>query len=121
MVDGISGGGAGRAAIDAALKNLRARAEELGAKSVASGAPNSGDAGAVADGGSFAAKLKDGLGAVEASVERTNEIHLDVVEGRVDIHEVAAQLKESEITFQFALQVRNKLLDSYREVMRMSV
>ena len=53
--------------------------------------------------------------------QRTNNIHLDVVKGDVDLHEVAAQLKESEITFQFALTVRNKLLDAYREVMRMSV
>jgi flagellar hook-basal body complex protein FliE len=64
---------------------------------------------------------KGGLGAVESSVQRTNNIHLDVVKGDVDLHEVAAQLKESEITFQFALTVRNKLLDAYREVMRMSV
>ena len=65
--------------------------------------------------------VKGGLGAVEASVQRTNNIHLDVVKGDVDLHEVAAHLKESEITFQFALTVRNKLLDAYREVMRMSV
>ncbi len=64
---------------------------------------------------------KSGIGAVESSVQRTNNIHLDVVKGDVDLHEVAAQLKESEITFQFALTVRNKLLDAYREVMRMSV
>ncbi len=64
---------------------------------------------------------KEGLGAVESSVQRTNNIHLDVIKGDVDLHEVAAQLKESEITFQFALTVRNKLLDAYREVMRMSV
>ena len=64
---------------------------------------------------------KSGLGAVESSVQRTNNIHLDVVKGDVDLQEVAAQLKESEITFQFALTVRNKLLDAYREVMRMSV
>lgn len=103
---------------------MRARAEEIGASSagsegVASAAnPSSG---LISDGADFASKLKEGLGTVEAGVERTNELHVDVVEGRLDIHEVAAHLKESEITFQFALQVRNKLLDAYREVMRMSV
>ena len=47
--------------------------------------------------------------------------HQDVLAGRLDIHEAATAIKESQITFQFALQVRNKLMDAYREVMRMSV
>ena len=116
MVDGIGGSGAGRAALNAALKRMQTQAAELGA------APPGADDATAADGASgFAEALKNGIGAVENQVQRTNEIHVDVLEGRVDLHEVAAQLKESEITFQFALQVRNKLLDAYREVMRMSV
>ena len=116
MVGGIGGTGAGKAAIEAALKQMNARASEMGARSAGT------DEAAGADGTSgFAQALKEGIGTVEAQVQRTNEIHVDVLQGGVDLHEVAAQLKESEITFQFALQVRNKLLDAYREVMRMSV
>ncbi|MEM9800441.1 MAG: flagellar hook-basal body complex protein FliE [Planctomycetota bacterium] len=116
MVDGIGGTGAGRAAIEAALKRMRAHADEIGA------APNSPTGVEPKEGdGGFAAALREGIGAVDDKVQRTNAIHVDVVEGRLDLHEVTAQLKESEISFQFALQVRNKLIDAYREVMRMSV
>ena len=41
--------------------------------------------------------------------------------GIQDFHELAAHLKQSELTFKFALEVRNKLIDAYRETMRMSV
>lgn len=116
MVDGIGGTSAGRAAFDAALKQMNARKQELGASTA-----GTGDSSSVDGSSGFAQTLKEGIGAVESQVQRTNEIHVDVLEGRLDLHEVAAQLKESEITFQFALQVRNKLLDAYREVMRMSV
>lgn len=112
MVEGIRGSGAGRASIEAALKRMQAQKAELGSK------PSSADASAPSG---FADALQKGIGSVDSQVDRTNTIHVDVLEGRVDLHEVAAQLKESEITFQFALQVRNKLLDAYREVMRMSV
>ena len=70
---------------------------------------------------SFDSAVKDALRTVESSVETTNNLHVDVLEGRLDIHEAAGKIKEAEITFQFALQVRNKLLDAYREVMRMSL
>lgn len=117
MVDGISGSGAGKAAIEAALKRIKNQAKDLG------GAPSnlgSAASGASAE-SSFAEALKSGIGEVESKVESAGKLHEDALSGRLDIHEVAASLKESELTFQFALQVRNKLMDSYREVMRMSV
>lgn len=117
MVNGIGGSGAGKAAIEAALARTRARTESFGAKA---GGSLGMEASSGADGG-FAASMKQSIADVESKVERSNNIHIDALEGNVDLHEVAAQLKESEITFQFALQVRNKLIDAYREVMRMSV
>ncbi len=116
MVNGIGGSGAGRAAIEAALKSMQERAQGMGASkstsvTSAEAAPETG----------FTEALKNGISAVEANVAKTNEVHIDVVNGELDLHEVAAQIKQSEITFQFALTVRNKLMDAYREVMRMSV
>ena len=117
MVNGIGGSGAGKAAIEAALKSMRARAGSIGAESDAIG-------GSKAEGSSssgFAEALKEGLSTVDSEVTRAGELHQDVLAGRLDIHEAATAIKESKITFQFALQVRNKLMDAYREVMRMSV
>jgi len=34
---------------------------------------------------------------------------------------VTTQIKQTELAFEFSMQVRNKFIDAYREVMRMSV
>jgi len=110
MVDGIQNGGGGRAALEAALERMRAKSSGL----QPSAAPTEGTA-------SFGEAMKAGLQSVDEKLTRTEGIHLEVLQGKLDIHEVASQLKSSELSFQFALQVRNKLIDAYREVMRMSV
>ena len=38
-----------------------------------------------------------------------------------NLHEVMVRLEESRIAFQLMLQVRNRVLESYQEVMRMQV
>ena len=108
---GASGGGVGRAAIEAALKRMQAQAAQL----------DGGQAGASQESQSFADVVKGGIQQVEASVQRTADLPLEVVQGNLDFHEVAAQLKQSELSFQFAMQVRNKFVEAYREVMRMNV
>ncbi|MCK4306909.1 flagellar hook-basal body complex protein FliE [candidate division WOR-3 bacterium] len=39
----------------------------------------------------------------------------------VDIHDVMVAAQEANISFQLMLELRNRLLDAYREVMRMTV
>ncbi len=39
----------------------------------------------------------------------------------VEIHQVMLAMQEADITFQVALQTRNKLIDAYQEIMRMQV
>ncbi len=112
MVKGIgSGAGAvGREAVQAALQRMQQRAN----------AAQPGGA-QPAQGPSFVETLKEGVLEVDASVKRTEELPLRVIKGEVDFPEIAAQIKESELSFEFAMQVRNKLIDAYREVMRMGV
>ena len=70
----------------------------------------------------FGDSLVESLRAVESEVRAADELPQALVRGEVsDFHEVAAQIKSSELTFRFALEVRNKLIDAYRETMRMSV
>ncbi len=38
-----------------------------------------------------------------------------------DIHEVMVAMEEANIAFQFTMQVRNRLVDAYNEIMRMQV
>jgi flagellar hook-basal body complex protein FliE len=45
-----------------------------------------------------------------------------VIAGRIDsAHEVAARIKRADLTMKFSMEIRNRLIDAYREVMRMSV
>lgn len=39
----------------------------------------------------------------------------------VDLHEVILASEENDVNFQVAMSIRDKLVDAYREVMRMSV
>ena len=64
----------------------------------------------------------DAVRAVDRSVNAVDQLPLDMATGSVtDFHEIIGQLKQSELTFKFALEVRNKLIDAYRDTMRMSV
>lgn len=70
----------------------------------------------------FSSALVDGIKDVDAQVKRADSLVEGVAGGQVqDFHEVAAALKQSELSLKFALEVRNKFIDAYREIMRMSV
>lgn len=116
MIDGIqSGSSLARAALEAALSSQRAAAAgvESRVQEAAGGAQPKVD---------FAGSLSDSLRSIDREVRAADELPLAMVRGEVsDFHEVAAQIKNAELTFKFALEVRNKLIDAYRETMRMSV
>jgi flagellar hook-basal body complex protein FliE len=112
MVNGIGqGGGLGRAAIDAALARMQGKAAKLGAEVAQEHAA----------GPDFADAVKHGIADLDQQARIAEELPLEALQGNVDFHEVAATLKQTELAFDFAMQVRNKFVDAYREVMRMSV
>ena len=118
MVDRIGDGALAREAILAAMKAQAGSAERIGAAAEqitgkdAQGPPEM----------DFASKLKQGLSEVDADIRRAESLPKDLVTGKIDdFHEVAIQLKRADLSFRFALEIRNKLIDAYREVMRMNV
>ncbi|MEY2745680.1 MAG: hypothetical protein RL112_722 [Planctomycetota bacterium] len=116
MVDGIGDrSGLARAAIEAALKR---HSEALGrADGAAKPASGPGEAQ-----GAFAPSLGEAIRSVDQTVKSGDQLVDQVLSGQVsDFHEAASKLKEAELGLRFALEVRNKFVDAYREVMRMSV
>jgi len=46
----------------------------------------------------------------------------DLATGKMDnLHQVVVAINEADLSFQLMMQMRNKLIDAYREVMRMQV
>ncbi len=115
MVERIGKGGA--LAREALLAALRSASERAG-----SGAPAATAESASARGADFTHALEQGVARVDESVRTATEMPEALLSGRVaDFHEIAVQLKSAELSFRFALEIRNKLIDAYREIMRMSV
>jgi len=128
MVDGIgNGSGAlGREAIRAAMDAQSRAADRIRAAALdGPGGPGemAGAEGAVQETSkSFADQLTEGVNAINGEVVRAEQLPSDFIAGKVeDFHEVAMQMKRADIGFRFALEIRNKLIDAYREVMRMNV
>ena len=70
----------------------------------------------------FGRALEAGLDQIDSQVRAADELPIDLLTGKVgDFHEIAVQLKSAELSFRFAMEIRNKLVDAYREIMRMSV
>lgn len=66
--------------------------------------------------------LGSGLNAVNAEVAAVETLEQAVVAGKVkDFHEVATQIKRADLALSYAMEVRNRLIDAYRETMRMTV
>lgn len=62
------------------------------------------------------------LGQIDAPLQAAENLPMDVLQGRVTSPaEIAATIKRADLTFKYSLEIRNRLLDAYREVMRMGV
>lgn len=70
----------------------------------------------------FGELIADGVANLNDSVLKAESAMVDLVSGEADnLHQVMIELEKSKTEFQFALQVRNKILDAYKEVMRMQM
>lgn len=124
MVDRIGDGALAREAILAAMKaqarqtdGVGPAAPRLAEPSAPAGGPARADRPA-----SFGERLAQGIEEVSAELRGAERLPEELVTGKVEsFHEVAVQLKQADLSFRFALEIRNKLVDAYREVMRMNV
>lgn len=70
----------------------------------------------------FAGALKSALGEVSASQQNASELSAAYEKGEVtDIAKVMLARQEAGVAFEATLQVRNRLLSAYQDIMRMGV
>ncbi len=73
-------------------------------------------------GGSFTDSLKGALETVNASQQKAGAISEAYEKGEVvDVAKVMLARQEAGVAFEATLQVRNKLLNAYQDIMRMGV
>lgn len=77
---------------------------------------------APATGPSFASILADGMRQVDAKVANANSlVQRFAVDDTVPIHQVTYALEEARLAVELAMQVRTRLVESYRELMNMQL
>lgn len=71
---------------------------------------------------SFGSYLKDALDKVNNLQLESEQIGNDFAAGKTDnIHQVMIASEKADIALQFTMQIRNKILDAYSEIMRMQI
>jgi len=81
----------------------------LGSHATAAAAPGFGEA------------LGRMVEAVETSGAEANQAVSNMVEGKGDVHDAMIAIQRADLTLQLSMQIRNKLMQAYQEVMRMPV
>jgi flagellar hook-basal body complex protein FliE len=71
--------------------------------------------------GGFGQSLVRLVEGVSESNATANSAVADMVKGTGDVHDAMIALQRADLTLQFTVQVRNKLVQAYQEIMRMPV
>ena len=102
--------------IDQMLSVLRATASQ------ASGRPGEAS-GAVSGGADFAQVLQNSINQVNQTQQQAEAMAASFAAGdnSANLHEVMASLQKANLSFQEMVQVRNKLVTAYHDVMNMQV
>lgn len=80
-----------------------------------------GKANSVDDKG-FLDLLKNGINEVNSAVKSSEKASMDLVSGKSsNMHEVMLAASQAELGFNLLVQLRNKAIEAYQEVMRMQV
>ena len=71
---------------------------------------------------SFSTWFTQQLGELDGQIQKSEAALQDLALGKAEnVHDVMFELEKSRTAFQLTLQVRNKVLEGYQEIMRMQV
>jgi flagellar hook-basal body complex protein FliE len=72
-------------------------------------------------GGTFGAALGRLIDGIETTSAAANTAVTGMMEKTTDVHDAMIALQREELTFQLSVQIRNKLVSAYQEIMRMPI
>lgn len=113
--------------IDSVLSQIRAMASQvkpygsLAGPAAAKGASTEQVSATGSD--SFSALMKQGLGAVNQVQKNADALATDFQRGKpgVELADVMVELQKANVSFRAAVEVRNKMVSAYQEIMNMQV
>lgn len=73
------------------------------------------------NGTAFVDSLGRLVAAVDAAGSDANVAVAGMLDGSADVHDAMIALQRAELTLQLTVQVRNKLVQAYQEIMRMPI
>jgi len=89
------------------------------------GKPTPGDAGAgaagAADGGTFANLVKSALTEAARIGKTAETASIAAVNDRADLNKVVTAVAEAELALQTVVTIRDRVIEAYREIMRMPI
>ena len=75
-----------------------------------------------ADAPSFGEALEKAITSVDGQMQRSDALGAAYVAGEeVDLHTVLLEMQKADTSFRTLVQVRNRLIEAYKEIMRMPV
>ena len=78
-------------------------------------------AAAATSGPDFASQLGKLVNGVEDTASEANSAVSNMIDKTGDVHDAMIALQRAEMTLQLTVQIRNKLVQAYQEVMRMPI
>ncbi|HEX9047546.1 MAG TPA: flagellar hook-basal body complex protein FliE [Verrucomicrobiae bacterium] len=108
--------------IPASGPNLLSQIQRLPGKTEAPEIPSALPAALPADGNSFSSLLGKMVTEVNAQqVNAAQTVNALQSGGNVPLHQAVISMEEASVSFQLMVEVRNRLLESYQEIMRMQM
>jgi flagellar hook-basal body complex protein FliE len=63
--------------------------------------------------------LGQSIGEVNGLLQEANQSVQEMAAGKIDIHQAMTALEQANLSFRLMVQVRNKMISAYEEIMRM--
>lgn len=70
-------------------------------------------------GNGFGTAIKGAISKVNRLEEDANDTIAGLLQGKTDVHQTMIAMQKADMSMRLLLTVRNKVLDAYREIMRM--
>lgn len=101
--------------------NSAAAAYADAARRISPGTEARDTAGKAGGGGDFADLVKSALDEARRIGERGEQLSMQGIRDNADLNQVITAVAEAEVTLQTVVSIRDKVIDAYKEILRMPI